>query len=379
LIPNRRVYFLSGFDPRGASFYHRLYREEARKQARLNGAKISISKRQRASALFHKWTVQADWQGQSTHTDYQFLSWDDLIRKNWVDSLVILIARSMLMYVWHIRTGLLRKFKKAGRGPFFSSIFPLVFIVLSSVVISLSAVAVACTLNWMIANIFVSMIGVCAMLIWLIKRAKKMGDKLGVWWILQTYLFLATWGKKPIADMNDRIQQFADQIIADAKESSVDEVLIVGHCVGSILAVAVLAKIIEKNDVLLEGKLKLVTLGQCIPYVSYPSTATAFRQDLVTVVENEHYPWVDMGARADPLCFDQVDPAKAEGMSVSRRRWPITKAVRPYHMYSSETYEKLKKNKLRIHFQYLMSSELLTDYDYFRLTTGPEPLAVQAE
>jgi hypothetical protein len=32
----------------------------------------------------------------------------------------------------------------------------------------------------------------------------------------------------------------------------------------------------------------------------------------------------------------------------------------------------MKRKRLRLHFQYLMASELPADYDYFRITAGPE-------
>lgn len=376
MISNRRVYFISGFDPRGAGFYHRLYREESKKQTRLNAAEIESGKRKRNNALFNSWEINAQWGLHTVKTDYRFLCWDDIVRKNWTDSLGALIAKSAGMYLWHIQTGLLKKFKAAGNGPFICSILPLAFVLGSLLAASIFALATGLLLHSLLGNVFITSIGATSSFIGLVLWAKPLGEKLNVWWILQSYFFQSTWGKNGNPDLENRLALFAQQIIADGQESPVDEILLIGHCTGTLLAVSTLANIIKQDHRTLVGKLKLVTLGQSIPYVSYQTTAIKSRQDLTSVIENNEFPWFDFGARADPLCFEQVDPAFAHGMMINNRYWPSRHIVRPYQMFSPQTYHLLKKNKLRIHFQYLMSSDLATEYDYFQITTSPEALEI---
>ena len=38
-------------------------------------------------------------------------------------------------------------------------------------------------------------------------------------------------------------------------------------------------------------------------------------------------------------------------------------------------YAVIKKDIFRIHFQYIMAGDLLTDYDFFAITAGPQSLA----
>jgi hypothetical protein len=44
-------------------------------------------------------------------------------------------------------------------------------------------------------------------------------------------------------------------------------------------------------------------------------------------------------------------------------------------MFTKQTYQKIRWNKIRLHFQYLMASELPSPYDFFRITAGPSPLS----
>ena len=47
-VRRRHVFYLSGFDPKGASYYHALYRAEAAQQAEVNGHTIEVSPRHRS-------------------------------------------------------------------------------------------------------------------------------------------------------------------------------------------------------------------------------------------------------------------------------------------------------------------------------------------
>ena len=78
-IKNREVFYLSGYDPRGARYYHGLYKKESAKQAKVDDVKIVVSSGKRSSK--HQ---------QSTQNNYHFLEWDDIIRKRWNSTLLSL-------------------------------------------------------------------------------------------------------------------------------------------------------------------------------------------------------------------------------------------------------------------------------------------------
>ena len=82
-VLTRRVHYFSGFDPRGAGHYHRLYRVESQKQSTHNSARIGVGARAKLNEIVSTWSIDADWSGQQTRTDYQFMHWDDLVRANW--------------------------------------------------------------------------------------------------------------------------------------------------------------------------------------------------------------------------------------------------------------------------------------------------------
>ncbi|MDI1298777.1 hypothetical protein [Methylotenera sp.] len=371
-VSKRRVYYIGGFDPRGASFYHRLYKDEALKQGTRTGNHIEVGPRHKVSSHQHSWAIKSDYHQHAVNTDYRFLGWDDIVRQHWETNGLRLVALTIKGYTRFIACGALGRIRKLYRGPFYSGIYPVAFLFITALLsIIFGGISVILVANVNAPPVVTAMVSLLAMLayFWM---GLKLADRLGVLWLLRTYLFVYFWGESTPDKLNARIEAFADIIVQDQNNSPCDEVIVIGHSVGSIVAVSVVARALEKSAEKLN--LSLVTLGQCIPLLSLIPTAEAFRQDLKTLAEHPDVAWLDMVARADALCFSQVDPIKASGIDSSMVRWPKQQIVRPFKMFSPEQYKRLKRNKLRLHFQYLMSSEYQTDYDYFLLTAGSSRL-----
>lgn len=368
---DRRVYYISGFDPRGARFYHRLFREESKKSTVLSGASIQTGKRKVLDHDITQWQVDSTWCKDTYKIDYRFMTWDDVMKSYWISNVWMLILKSIPMYFNHIRIRLFPKFKKAGRGPYFCSIYPLVFCSLSLLISASVGLLIYMLMFWLLGQVLLAAILSFAAAYFLIQYAMRLGENLSVWWILQTYYFISQWSEKPLPELQSKMQQFAERIIQDQSENPVDHIVLVGHCVGSMLAVEVTSKILNLKHDNLKGKFSVLTLGQCIPYLSYAPKAIHFRQALQKFANNKVFPWFDMGAIADPLCFQQVNPAMAEGITQVDKTIPFRFTVRPYKMFTAEKYKALKKNKLHMHFQYLMAADIKTDFDYFEIVTGP--------
>ena len=368
---NKRIYYLSGFDPRGARFYHRLFREESKKSAALSGAKIETGKRKVLDNDISQWQIDSVWQGQSYKVDYRVMTWDEVMKFYWIRNVWMLILKSIPMYFNHIKIRLFPKFKKAGRGPYFCSIYPLVFCSLSLLLSAAVGFLIYIMISGLFSQFWLALVLAVLAAFYVIQYAVRLGESLNVWWILQTYYFISIWQEKPLPELEVKLQLFAERIIQDQLENPVDEIILVGHCVGSMLAIEVMSRIINLDYHCLKGRLSVMTLGQCIPYLSYAPKAIHFRQALQQFANSRMFPWFDMGAKADPLCFQLVNPALAEGIVGVDESVPYRFVVRPYNMFSAAKYKELKKNKLRMHFQYLMAADIKTDFDYFEIVTGP--------
>ena len=368
---DRRVYYISGFDPRGARFYHRLFREESKKSAALSGAKIETGKRKVLDNDITQWQVDAVWDGQPYKIDYRMMTWDDAMKRYWVNNVWVLILKTMRMYFAHMKSGIFAKFKRAGIGPFYFSLYPFVYCISGLLIAVLLGLFTYVLVSAVSSRVWLAVIFGMAAAYLFLRFAVKIGEKMGVWWVMQSTFLHGRWSEKPLPELERKTQVFAERIIQDQIDSPVNEIILVGHCTGAMLTVAVMSKILDLQHDGLKNKLSVMTLGQSIPYLSYSAHAHHFRKMLQAFANNKLFPWFDMGARVDPLCFQQVNPAEADGVLLEDANVPYRLAVRPYKMFSKEKYNILKKNKLRMHFQYLMAADIATDYDYFEIVTGP--------
>ena len=372
-VKTRRVHYFSGFDPRGAAFYHRLYREEARKQSVHNNAQIVVGPRQRRNDLASAWEVTSELNGEQTCTDYQFMHWDDLARANWQRSPWLLWAGGLGPWMKLFVCGYWMRVRSVSKPASLSGAFPaalfLVFVLLAVLVgigigflASLSGLGIWFSLALGgVANVLVLRGGFAA------------SEKLGGHWILRTILFVRSWAMGHQRPLDRRFDAFARHVIEEQRRIPVDEVLLIGHSIGSIVAVDVAARLSAKSASE-HDRVKLLTLGHCIPMLSFLPEAKEFRESLKVLAARESIPWTDVTIPPDPLCFYGLDPVEVFGEISLGQRGPRMAVARVFRMFKQETYSKMRWNKLRLHFQYLMASELPADYDYFLTTAGPLPL-----
>lgn len=367
VVTKRQVFYLSGFDPRGAAFYHRLYQEESALQAKLLQANIEVGSRRRQNNLVNHWAVKASWQepkAAQINTDYFFLNWDDIVRQYWEPNLLKLAWISIPSYLRYMRCGAFSNIQKNHRGPFFSAVYPVLILFLLVLASALLGLLVA---SFIVQPILAGFAGLALAAVTLHYGA-KLANQWGVFWLLRTYLFVFRMGLDNSAMMQDRLNDFVKIIKQTQQQDPADEILLVGHSVGTIMVVHLAAMYAEQQPKL-AAKIKLITLGQCIPLLSGMPQASLFNQHLNQLQHKPVNAWVDYLVRADSLAFcDERRLLKAE---LSQ---PSIRVVRFFNMFEPKRYAQIKKNKLRLHFQYLMATEKLGDYDYFSITAGALPL-----
>ena len=123
-VKRRLVFYFSGYDPRGPSHYHTLYATESKAQAPLNGLDLTLGKRRRVHRLANAWKVSLEKTG--TETDYEFLRWDDIIRKNWPKNEAQLFKIAVPVYWEFLKTNLIGRLYRIAWPPALTAAFPIV-------------------------------------------------------------------------------------------------------------------------------------------------------------------------------------------------------------------------------------------------------------
>ncbi len=371
-VRKRLVFYFSGFDPRGPAHYHTLYGEQAKLHTPLNGLDLEIGKRRRSGKLANAWTITSN--GGETVTDYEFLRWDDIIRNRWPKNEWQLLKTALPTYGAFFKANLVGKLLKIAWPSALTVSYP----ILAFLGLLLAGLLLAVAAGFLLP-LYAGAPLAAGVLVGTVFLGRWLDDRFRSFWLLRVYGAMQPWAYGKIPELDERIREFARDMVQKIRTSEADEVLLVGHSVGTILTVSLVAELLKLEPELgSKGQIfGLISLGNCLPLVSLLPGSKQLREDLKTVATAPGVRWLDFSSRRDGASVTQVDPLKVSGISrppgipVRPQQFP----VRIVKMFPPEVYDVIKKDIFRIHFQYIMAGELLTDYDFFAITAGPLSLA----
>ena len=378
-VRKRHVLFLAGFDPKGASYYHGLYRREAVKQGQVTAVEYLVGPRRTGPGGNAFWSVESRSCGThaAVQTTMEHLRWDDLIRNEWPKGPLQVLWGSVLAYGHALASGRsLGRVWRVAPMTLFSLAWPalcwLGALLLASMLglgvmfFLLYASAGAVSSGW--AGLAGAAAGFC-----LLALALRLEKKWNTTWLLRIYRFADRWARGQLPGLDARLKEMTKRLDAAMADPDTDEVLVVGYSVGSMLAVSLISRWLERSPQVAIGRLSLLTLGHCIPLLALMPKASAFRKELGAVADEVALHWVDVSSPTDWGSFALADPVP---LSLKRKaKNPRLMASPRFHtLFEAQRYMALRKDKRRIHLQYLMSGEQPGGYDYFDITAGSKHL-----
>lgn len=311
----------------------------------------------------------------TTHTEYRVLDWTRLIRRTWYQPLVPLLVSvgHTCMRYWRCR--FLTRVRREAPLTSWAFAYTLTYVVVAVLIalaVPVCAVAAAAATAsgepgaGVVAAVAAIFTAGLAIMLWRWER------QLGVRWLLRIATFCARCARNGGREER-QLRRYARAICHDLRRAATteayDEILLVGHSVGTLVAVAVRAEWART----MTRPLPLLTLGQCIPLSGFLPSARHLRADLRTAVAHDA-PWLDITAPPDGACFALHDFTTCAGPLAPRPGTPVIRNARFHRAFSPERYRRLKRAKFDLHFLYLYAVERESAYDFLRITAGPEPL-----
>lgn len=378
-VRSRRVYYLCGFDPRGAAFYHELYKSEAVKQQNVDGCTYLVGPTQSNSSMEEVWEILAQSDAETTRTTYSFLKWDDILRAHWTTSAWGVLRRTVRFTVGYAASGGLCGTWKVSKRFFWTLLTPVLSLLLAVLASLLVSTLFVWGVSWLTdSSIFTWLAGAGTGGLVLL-GCWRLSRKLRLPWLACAFDFLLRWGRDGDESLDRRFSELANHVAIQILDDPTDEVLVIGHCSGSLAAICFMAQLQEiLSRQAAAGaaprNVKLLTFAQVIPMFALMKRAAWFRQRLQAVVD-ANLAWLDYSSPADPLCYALVDPLASCAMSSAG----ITSGYRVRSsrfdlMFGEAEYAALRQDPFRIHFQYLCSSQRSTANSFFKLTAGHDPL-----
>ena len=372
-VPVRRrlVCYLSGFDPQGPAHYHQLYATEGAKQAGVSGYRLSVGRRKKQGEHIAFWDVCMEHGAGATDTRYEFLRWDDIIRQHWPRSRGGLVA-STLYASWHMwRNGVMWRTLKTSWPMFIAAAVP-GFVVLAFALLALALFSVGAL--WAIRGAWWTAFGALLLglpaLAWGWRVAEQRSH---MGWLMRSFACLVRQGKGQTPELEARLDEFGEHVARQIQNAAVDEVLVVGHSSGAMMAMSVMARALSTLPPISTAtrpsvQVGLLTLGHCGPLLGAQPEASGFRAELSMLQSDRRFCWIDYGAPPDGCCFPLVDPTALCGGAPDDEGKPKLLNPRFAQLFSEASYQAVRRDKFRCHFQYLMASEL-----WATMTISPSP------
>ncbi|MEK8045598.1 hypothetical protein [Ideonella margarita] len=386
-VRRRLVCYFSGFDPQGPGHYHQLFKDEAAKQSQVSGYALEVGPRKKVTADIVAWEVRGEFPDDAcsaavVDTRVEFLRWDDLIRAHWPRGRRAVLA-TVAWASWEgWRQGVLMRTLRQS-WPFFLTIGApsiwLALVLLSGLILALSWPGSGSSTAMVLfgAAVLTWACGLVGVAWWADKRMR-----LG--WLLRSLAFIIRQGRGEIDGLAPRVQGFCKHVERQIRSGAFDEVIIVGHSSGAMLAMSVMAEALRSlrtaadtdggDDAHPGCQLSLLTLGHCTPLLSVQPAAQWFRDDVSTLLGSKAVSWVDYAAPPDGCCFSLQDPSLGLQSATQSAYRPKCLNPRFAELFAGERYQAIRRDKFRCHFQYVMAGDLRSSYDYFAMTCGPRTL-----
>lgn len=358
----RKIFYVGGFDPRGVRFYYHLLRDEVARYAERTGEAATVTRRRQVSPTRSDWRVENPSAGAST--DYSFLRWEDIVNAAWIRNPLALAKASFSTYAGHARHLDLPASRKLGKGPLVTLFYPPVLSVLLPLLLALPVFGLLLVwAPWWLALLAGLAAGIAA--------SVPLLKAIHAPWLLRFFAFNADFGEGDFsAALQERLDRFAEDILP-ALDDDGDEVLLVTHSNGSILAVPLMARLLRARGGAMPANFALVTLGHCIPLVAMRRDAKRFHDRLRELAAGD-FRWIDIGSPPDGAAYFGVDPLKL----VEPNPRPQVELLSPrFHLFfDPATYHTGWRHKYDVHFDYLKIGDTVSPLALPAIAASARPI-----
>ncbi|MET4331601.1 hypothetical protein ABIB80_007461 [Bradyrhizobium sp. i1.15.2] len=363
-VAKRLVVHIGGYDPitSHVSAQRRFVREIARFQ-RTWSVKATVDGLQDTPDQI-RWNVTTTGPDWLVETDYRLVRWHDVIEAFGRRSIGSRISVGILAFLDFVLTGTLWRYLLTNWRYALFFLYPLVMFGLLIVAAFLIGV-VAFEITGSIAIAAGGgLFGIVAVLAgpW---RWLHLGDLFDDWIFSREYIRCVN------SEIEQRLDRVAAELVAAASNSAADEILVIGHSLGAVLAVDLLDRALRLDPTLDRNKtpVTFLSVGSSILKIGLHPKAIRFRTAMERVANSRAIFWGDYQALIDLLNFYKSRPMAEMGLSTENEA--IVRIVRLSRMLDADMYRRIRFNYFRLHCQFVSGNDKRTSYDYFMLTCGP--------
>jgi len=361
LIAKRLVFHVGGYDFMPPDVMHRRFARELRRFETTWSARASAGE-PRVDPDTAAWSVASKGPNWRTETDYRLLRWDDLIAAADREPMWRRLPRGLLAFVDFVASGAFVRY--LGSNWRYAGFFLYPYLLFSA----LAALAVAA--GSVVASLSGSTaFGVLAGIVAFAGLIYGPGRWCYLPHLFDDWIFAREYVRRPDPVLEGRLDRLAEDIATAARTGDADEIVVVGHSLGAVLAVELLDRALRIDPALGRSRpVALLTVGSSILKIGFHRGATRLRDAMARVAQAPRIFWGEYQALTDVMNFYKSDPIAALGLP---GRGPLVRVVRISRMLQPATYRRFRRNFFRVHCQFVSGNDLRAAYDYFMMVCGP--------
>jgi len=377
-IRRRQVIYVAGYDPLGAKGYFDLFRRTCDRFQRLWPLSATLQSLESDSADFAHWRLNVRGARWQVATDYDFLRLEKFISSDIARPTASQVLGGLRWFLGDLLSGAeFRIFRASWRFGLHLLHFQLLLCAWVAVP-AIIALLVADTVSDRFGSSHVGVVASFIAPLVCVLSLRPIAERWGVIQIASCWMILRRFARNRPTWLDYVIDAGARRLIAVAQENQADEVAIVGHSFGCVIAQAIVARALEIDpDLGHRGpRLVLLTLGSVMPAVALHPAARKMKDIVSRLAAAPTVAWIDCQSRKDIMSFANFDPVGGIGVPLAtQRRSPLLWQIRFREMISPEKYSRFRWSHLRVHYQYIMAGDLPAPYDYILLVGGPTAIA----
>lgn len=317
-------------------------------------------------AVVESLTEGGNWQVRTKLVQF---SWNDIVAAYEREPFPRGFFRNLPKFLAFFLDGTTRRYRKASLRYWGFTIFPILLIAIFCLIaygflwqlLPLLGLAEVIGMPLRLALAALLVLGLC----------KYPGDA------LYLNLTIADWGfardmvLRTNPEIEARFDAFAAVTAREIRASRHDEIIVVGHSFGSIWAVAALARALDAEPGLIDGKrLTFLALGSSILKIALAPKAEFLRNHLETVIGNGNLFWHEIQTKDDWIAFYKSDPFAPAGIKPPKKRYQVDR-IRFKKGMAKSRYRSMRKSFYRTHRQYILYYDQRVAFDFVLRLFGP--------
>lgn len=360
-VGRRLLIHIGGYDPMPPDAAYRRFTRELRRFEAAWSTSAGVGPAS-TSGDGSDWAVDTRGEGWSVHTHVHLVRWDDVMAAAAREPVWRRLPRGIAAGVDFTLGGALWGYlRRAWRYALFF-LYPALLIAALAGTAALVGFGVARLFGTPAAGVGAAALAGAGLFAWA-RRALLLDHLLDDWIFSRDYVH----APHPVLDR--RLDAAADRLVAGVRGAEVDEVVVLGHSLGAVLAVDLIDRALVLHPGLAAARVPvaLATVGSSIPKIGLHRGAGRLRAALGRVAASGLF-WVEYQALTDAMNFYKTDPVTALRAGPSG---PLIRTVRISRMLDPAYYRRIKRNFFRVHNQFVSGNDRRAPYDYFMIACGP--------